>query len=125
MNIDTTLFLLTSLLVVGDFGFSGLFLFRVSKAAKPPERPFIAGIAWLLLTVAAFNLFWIILITVGPSLQLSDNPIRQHIATAFIVGIDIAAVVGRWRWWRRIIVPAVTNGHHQNEEVPPDENKNA
>lgn len=115
MNMDAILFLLTSLLVVADFGFAGLVLFRLSRRAKVAERPFISGIAWLMVTVAAFNLFWIILVAIGPVLELSENPIRQHIATALIVGIDIAAVIGRWRWWRQIIVPAVRDGQHKEE----------
>lgn len=122
MSVDMTLFLITSLLVVADFGASGLLLYNLSRRAKEAERPFIAGIAWLLLTVAAFNLFWIILVALGPILEFSENPLRRHIATALIIGIDIAAIIGRWRWWRQII-PAVKNGRPTTEEVPPDESE--
>lgn len=122
MSLDMTLFLITSLLVIADFGFAGLFLFALSRQAKPDERPFVTGIAGLLLTVAVFNLFWIILITIGLRLHLLDNPLWQHIATALIIIIDIAAIIGRRRWWRQII-PVVKNGRPTKEEVPPDESE--
>lgn len=119
MSLNAWLFLVTSLLVVLDFGLAGVYLWRIGRAAIATERVFILGLARLLLTVAAFNLFWLILVAAGPYLRLSENPLLRHLATSLIVAIDLAAVIGRRRWWRQII-PAV-NGHNSSIKGVMDE----
>lgn len=117
MDIGIIIFVVVSFWVIVEFGASGLRLFSLSKLASKDSRPFIQGIAWMFMTISVFNLFWLMLVSAGQFISISDYPLLRFFATFLIVAIGVASIIGRRYWWHNTIKPAV-NGH---EDISSDE----
>lgn len=103
MDIYIVSFIVVSIWVIIDFAVAGLRLMSLAKEAKPATEPFVRGIAWLMLTVSAFNFFWLILVGVGPFIHLAEYELTRPIASGLAVSLGIGAVIGRRHWWNTIV----------------------
>lgn len=97
MDIDLILFALFSLIVTVDFARGGREAIMASKEAETKDnrpRPFVKGIGYLMLTVAVFQLLWLLVI-----FGTFRGDLARHVATGIFCAVDIVAVVARRRWW--------------------------
>lgn len=105
--------LMGSIAIALDYGGAGRYLLNVARnnRAGGQPQPFVNGLGWMLFTTVGFNWFWIVVLIVNSVVAIPP----LVIAFAYVI-LVVAAIAGRWRWWRQI-TPAVKNGH-KPEEFP-------
>lgn len=113
MSVNVMVFIVLSLIVAADFGYSSFFLWSLSKNTDHPYRTFITGLAGFHLTFAFLNLFWPVVFIAGALIEFND--LLRHSLTAIILAVDVASIIGRRWWWKQMLLPALP-GRESSEE---------
>lgn len=99
-------FLLASLAIIVDFGRSGWYLMQLSRGVAAGRlRPFIRGMAWLLLSMAGLNVFWLVVVILGDAIEVA-GPVLYGVMGIFGL-LVFAAIRKRRQWWRDILGPVM------------------
>lgn len=90
------LFTVFSIIVMLDFALGGReAIVAAQDKATERTRSFSKGLGYLMLTVAAFQFLWLLVIY-----GAFNSELARHIATGIFCVVDIVAVIARRRWWR-------------------------
>lgn len=94
-------------LLIFDFSRASIMLFRLANQKEVFDyhglRDFIRGIAHLFATEAILTIFWMLVIIVGQSLDITGTVLLLFVSA--YAAICIIAIIGRRRWWERLIDP--------------------
>lgn len=110
------LFLILAIIaVLVDYGPSGFLLVRRSHNQELIERfgklleTILSGLGYLLLTIASHLAFWLFNVLFSGQIQQLPAVFRFGIALLYFV-FCIVTIIGRRRWFSKIITPLARNG---------------